>query len=219
METTEPQTKKAGAPRVIKRYANRKLYDTRDSRYVTLVQIAEYVRNGEDVQIIDNTSKEDLTHVTLAQIIYEEEKKGESDSRQGSIGTLRQFIQTGSQRLVETFRESPISKVFQRREDGAEAKSEAKSEPPPDEQKRAAPADEHKRNALLDKSREALEELQRIADDRLRLLVTSAIAPVHHLQSEVKRLQARIDELESRLVKAAQVKGKAPKGAKEDEKS
>ncbi len=209
MESTEPTTKKAGGQRVIKRYANRKLYDTRDSRYVTLVQIAEYVRNGEEVQIIDNTSKEDLTHVTLAQIIYEEEKKGEGDSRQGSIGTLRHFIQTGSQRLVDTFRESPISKVFHRREDGAEPKSEVKSDPPPDE---------HKRNALFDKSREALEELQRIADDRLRLLVTSAIAPVHHLQSEVKRLQARIDELESRLVKAAQPTGNPRKSPKEERK-
>ena len=53
-------------PRLIKRYANRKLYDTRDSRYVTLQQIAELVRDGEDVKIIDNKSKEDLTNVTLA---------------------------------------------------------------------------------------------------------------------------------------------------------
>ena len=58
--------------RVIKRYANRKLYDTQHSRYVTLEQIAEMVREGEDVRIIDNTSKEDLTSVTLAQIILEE---------------------------------------------------------------------------------------------------------------------------------------------------
>jgi polyhydroxyalkanoate synthesis repressor PhaR len=210
VDSTEPQTKKTAAQRVVKRYANRKLYDTRDSRYVTLVQIAEYVRNGEDVRIIDNTSKEDLTHVTLAQIIYEEEKKGEGDSRQGSIGTLRHFIQTGSQRLVDTFRESPISKVFHRREDGSEGRADVKSEPP---------VDEHKRNALLDKSREALEELQRIADDRLRSLVSSAIAPVHHLQSEVKRLQERIDELEARLVKASQVKVEARKGSKEEDKS
>lgn len=209
VENTEPQTKKAGGQRVVKRYANRKLYDTRDSRYVTLVQIAEYVRNGEDVKIIDNTSKEDLTHVTLAQIIYEEEKKGEGDSRQGSIGTLRQFIQTGSQRLVETFRESPISKVFQRRDEGAETKGDGAAEAPPDD---------HRRNALLDKSREALEELQRIADDRLRALVSSAIAPVHHLQAEVKRLQARIDDLEARLVKASQAKSDPRKIPKEDEK-
>ena len=53
-------------PRLIKRYANRKLYDTRASRYVTLPQIAQLVRSGEDVQIIDNVSKENLTSVTLA---------------------------------------------------------------------------------------------------------------------------------------------------------
>jgi len=61
--------------RVIKRYSNRKLYDTKDSRYVTLLQIAEMVRTGEEVQIIDNNTKEDLTEVTLAQIIYEEQKQ------------------------------------------------------------------------------------------------------------------------------------------------
>ena len=71
----------ATGPRLIKRYANRKLYDTRDSRYVTLQQIAEFVRRGDDVQIIDNKSKEDLTNVTLAQIIYEEEKKGGEGKR------------------------------------------------------------------------------------------------------------------------------------------
>ena len=47
--------------RVIKRYSNRKLYDTKDSRYVTLLQkIAEMVRGGEEVQIIDNNTKDDL---------------------------------------------------------------------------------------------------------------------------------------------------------------
>ena len=61
--------------RVIKRYANRKLYDTQHSCYVTLEQIAQMIRDGEDVRIIDNNSKEDLTSVTLAQIIFEEEKK------------------------------------------------------------------------------------------------------------------------------------------------
>ena len=76
-----PDTEVASAnPRVIKRYANRKLYDTRDSRYVTLPQIAELVRGGEDVQIIDNRTKENLTSVTLAQIIYESEKSAEASA-------------------------------------------------------------------------------------------------------------------------------------------
>ena len=62
--------------RVIKRYANRKLYDTRDSKYVTLDRIAELVRNGEEVKVVDNRTKRDLTKVTLAQIIYEEQRSG-----------------------------------------------------------------------------------------------------------------------------------------------
>ena len=74
--------------RVIKRYSNRKLYDTKDSRYVTLLQIAEMVRGGEEVQIIDNNTKEDLTEVTLAQIIYEEQKqKASSRNRTSSTST------------------------------------------------------------------------------------------------------------------------------------
>jgi polyhydroxyalkanoate synthesis repressor PhaR len=60
--------------RVIKRYSNRKLYDTKSSRYVTLLQIAQMVRSGEEVQIIDNRTKEDKTEVTLALIISEELK-------------------------------------------------------------------------------------------------------------------------------------------------
>jgi polyhydroxyalkanoate synthesis repressor PhaR len=62
-------------PKVIKRYTNRKLYDTVESRYVTLDEVADMVKEGVEVQIIDNRTKEDLTSVTLAQIVFEEEKK------------------------------------------------------------------------------------------------------------------------------------------------
>ena len=58
-------------PKVIKRYTNRKLYDTVESRYVTLDEIAQMIKAGAEVQIIDNRTKEDLTSVTLAQIIFE----------------------------------------------------------------------------------------------------------------------------------------------------
>ena len=49
----------SGPRRIIKRYSNRKLYDTKGSSYVTLLQIAEMIREGEEVQIIDNATKED----------------------------------------------------------------------------------------------------------------------------------------------------------------
>jgi len=60
---------------VIKRYPNRKLYDTEAKRYITLDGIAELIRKGENVQVIDHTTDEDLTAVTLTQIIFEQEKK------------------------------------------------------------------------------------------------------------------------------------------------
>ena len=62
-------------PRIIKRYHNRKLYDTRDSCYVTLEEIQDMIQSGEDIQVRDNNTNNDLTSVTLAQIIFEAEKK------------------------------------------------------------------------------------------------------------------------------------------------
>ena len=51
---------------LIKRYPNRKLYDTEAKQYVTLEQIAELIRSGKDVQVIDHESGEDLTALTLS---------------------------------------------------------------------------------------------------------------------------------------------------------
>lgn len=60
---------------VIKRYSNRKLYDTDSKRYVTLEDLAEFIRQGEEVRVVDHVTGEDLTSVTLLQVIFEEEKK------------------------------------------------------------------------------------------------------------------------------------------------
>ncbi|MCA9973149.1 MAG: hypothetical protein KC425_23180 [Anaerolineales bacterium] len=60
---------------VIKRYPNRKLYDTSVKRYITLEGIADLIRDGNEVQVVDHTTGEDLTTLTLTQIIFEQEKK------------------------------------------------------------------------------------------------------------------------------------------------
>ncbi len=60
---------------VIKRYPNRKLYDTEAKRYVTLGEIASSIREGQEVVVIDHATEEDLTAVTLSQIIFEQEKQ------------------------------------------------------------------------------------------------------------------------------------------------
>src|SRR5262249_26674390 len=96
-------------------------------RYVTLQQIATFVRDGEDVQIIDNATKEDLTNVTLAQIVYEQEKQGDS----GRARTLRGLIQLGSERLMSTFRDGPVGKLIARSARTASADKSLWDEPAP----------------------------------------------------------------------------------------
>jgi len=59
----------------IKRYPNRKFYDTEQKRYITLDDISERIRVGREVQVIDQNSGEDITSVVLTQIIFEQEKK------------------------------------------------------------------------------------------------------------------------------------------------
>lgn len=184
METTTEGGGAGSEPRLIKRYANRKLYDTRDSRYVTLQQIAELVRDGEDVKIIDNKSKEDLTNVTLAQIIYEEEKKGDSDVKRS---TLLSFIQDGQKRLIDSL-PAGLSKLV--RPDGKVPEGEA-----------AAPAEgeaEGEKKAAKGPL-ESFGELKGLADDRVRAILGGAMGHVQQLQGEVRRLQGRIEELEQKL--------------------
>jgi polyhydroxyalkanoate synthesis repressor PhaR len=85
-------------PKIIKRYQNRKLYDTSDSCYVTLEDISEMIKLGEDVEVIDNETKEDLTAVTLAQIIFEEQKR---KTHVLPLNTFTQIIQSGGETIKE----------------------------------------------------------------------------------------------------------------------
>lgn len=184
----------SATPRVIKRYANRKLYDTRDSRYVTLPQIAELVRGGEDVQIIDNRTKENLTSVTLAQIIYESEKSAEASARQG-VKTLRDFIQIGGEKLMAHLREGPVGRLM------------PKAPELPDIPELL----DRKRTQMVAPAIEALEELQRRADQSMRAILGGILAPLKELQSEIAKLQHRIEELESRLTRDRRSPEKAEK--------
>lgn len=83
-------------PKIIKRYQNRKLYDTQDSCYVILEDIRDMIKEGEDVQIIDNATKEDLTSVTLAQIILEEERKQKGVL---PLNIFKEIIQSGGEAI------------------------------------------------------------------------------------------------------------------------
>lgn len=192
--------------RVVKRYSNRKLYDTRESRYVTLLQIAEMVRAGEEVQIIDNATKDDLTEVTLAQIIYEEQKQ---HSRSVPLQTLRDLIHQRGEKLMSQLREGPLGRLLP----GETAEGGEEQQAVVDEHSTygGTPGKDEKKG-LLDKSREAFENIQTTIDERIRSALAS-FSPFQQLQQEVTRLTQRIEELEAKLGKKEA--GNKP-GAKKD---
>jgi len=167
--------------RIIKRYSSRKVYDTKDSRYVTLLQIAEMVRGGEEVQIIDNNTKDDLTEITLAQIIYEEQK---SHSRNVPLQTLRELIHTRTEKVLENLRDGPIGRLIPGGAKGSEEKVDVT-------QKEGKPT-------LVDQAKEKFEEVQHQLDERIRAILAS-FRPLQQLQHEVRRLNERIEELERKM--------------------
>lgn len=79
--------------KVIKRYANRKLYDTKQSRYITHDDIAKMIRANEELKVVDNRTKNDITAGTLTQIIFSAEQKA---AQYPSLFTLREIIQNGN---------------------------------------------------------------------------------------------------------------------------
>ncbi len=91
--------------RIIKRYSNRKLYDTKASHYVSLEDIIRLVRADEDVQVMDSRTGEDLTSVILAQAMAEEEK---SKGSVFSQDTLKELIKRGGESLDDILRTSRL---------------------------------------------------------------------------------------------------------------
>jgi polyhydroxyalkanoate synthesis repressor PhaR len=189
--------------RVIKRYSNRKLYDTKDSRYVTLLQIAEMVRGGEEVQIIDNNTKEDLTEVTLAQIIYEEQKQ-KASSRNVPLQTLKELIHQRTEKVLSDLREGPIGRLIPggkgelgKGEEGEAEVAAQQQEPEEPTVANNAPGGPGK-PSLVDRAKGTLEDWQHEIDERVKAVVPN-ILPWQQLQHEVKRLNARIEELEAKL--------------------
>ncbi|MCH9650033.1 MAG: polyhydroxyalkanoate synthesis regulator DNA-binding domain-containing protein [Deltaproteobacteria bacterium] len=85
--------------RVIKRYESRKLYDTEESRYVSLEDIAAWVREGQEVKVIDNASSADVTAQTLTQVILDEGRRG---TRFLPSELLHDLVRVGEQALTNS---------------------------------------------------------------------------------------------------------------------
>jgi polyhydroxyalkanoate synthesis repressor PhaR len=91
---------------LIKRYANRKLYNTESSRYITLRGISELVREGPDICVIDNETGEEITPIILSQILVDDQRENRGGDRDSAVsGTLlAELIQRGGDALYSLVR-------------------------------------------------------------------------------------------------------------------
>lgn len=200
--------------KVIKRYANRKLYDTERSCYVTLDEISNMIKDGEEVQVVDNKSKEDLTAVTLAQIIVEEEKK----VAKMPLKLLRSIIQSSNDALGDFYQKNIIDPAKSLRDDverkvegifkrdgkdakDAPAKDVATKDATPAKRDEAAsgdPAGESPVRAFVASTSEAFETWQKRIDEQVRDTV-QRMSTATTAGTEVDALRKRVRELEERL--------------------
>lgn len=187
--------------RLVKRYGNRKLYDVRKSRYITLEGIRGLVQQGEDVHVVDNENGEDLTGVTFAQIIYEAEKRTNGAL---SLPLLRWLIQRGDE-AVREFRLGV--------ERGREAFENVREAAEKGVQKLVGTGGHNGRTLIEDllvAPQRRLDELQHRIDTQVRQSVERV---THHpaFRSEIKRVERNISQLEKRI---GRITGAIPRPSK-----
>jgi len=104
-------------PRTIKKYANRRLYDTTASKHVTLDGIRELVASGEDVQVVDDTNGEDITRNVLMQIISEQEQGGGPILSNEMLMQLIRFYGNPMQGMMTQFLEQSVATFVNQQQD------------------------------------------------------------------------------------------------------
>lgn len=174
------------SPLLIKRYSNRKLYNTRESRYITLDELAELVKSGSNIRVVDNDSGEDLTGVTLSQILLENERKGR-DALPRPL--LVELIQKGDD-LFDVVKRSISSGVDLIADAGGDLERTvrrlvSRGELDPDEGETLV-------RRLADWVREGQSEIEGQIDQRIQQLARRFDVPA---RDEVDRLRASIDRL------------------------
>ena len=158
------------------------------------------IKTGDDVVILDNKSKEDLTSVTLAQIIFEEEKKKNSFL---PLQAMKNIIQSRGESITQWMNQAQkkVQDILPKKEGEEESQVEVSSgEPAPDEE----PGQVGQKSSALElkdwiaNSQKAIEEWQHKVDHRIRNVV-EGITPFAGLHKDVKILSERVGELEEKL--------------------
>lgn len=177
-------------PRIIKRYANRKLYDMSQSCYVTHEEIATLVRHGEEVRIIDNRTQEDLTSATLTQILLDEEKRVK---RPLPIDTLRNFFQTGGDFIQKKIKQ-PVASLREEAEEKVRRVFGRRDDRSPGEMSEASPAPPQATATAKPKPGESLKE----AIEERWLEIQHSLAQLD-FPKRIADLERRLEELEAEV--------------------
>lgn len=175
--------------RTIRRYANRKLYDTAESRYVTLQDVEALVRRGVEVRVIDNRTGEDVTQTALAQILCDAGRRGDPRYSLGNLLAL--FRRPDLEVRVREF--------LRRRGDGKSEPSGEPADPEPPSPPPPEPPEPVRHEVLASVIRRA-EEVQRRVDELVNQIV-SDLEPLRRMGAEVRRLDERLTALEKSLAR------------------
>ena len=186
--------------KLIKRYPNRKLYDTESSAYVTLEDIAAMVKAGREVKIMDHKTGTDITNVTMAQIVFEEEKRKKSVL---PIGTLKDLIQQRGEQVREfvdrIVHENPLQ----------HAKEEAEERMQQIIKKGESVREESSKffKEFVASYTKGLDDVQKRFDDRVREVgdrlasLPAAIGDIKLMAERLEQLEERLAEMEKRIDK------------------
>jgi polyhydroxyalkanoate synthesis repressor PhaR len=178
--------------RQIKKYANRKLYDMEEKRYVSLRGIAALVREGEDVQVLDNETGDDITSLILSQILREQERAGGLLPRplltalirrgSGGLAHLRGSLQSSLQALktLEEDLDQRIEALAQRGEISLSEAQELREEMAAGARERQAASEER--------------IVQEIQDSLVRLDVPTQ-TELEGLRSQLGQIETKVDSL------------------------
>jgi polyhydroxyalkanoate synthesis repressor PhaR len=190
--------------RTIKRYSNRKLYDTEDKRYITLEQIAVLVRENQDIKVIDNQTGEDLTTVTLSQILLEQEKRKETSLPKTFFTNL---IQRSVTQVKDAMKNIPS--YFD-----ASFASEQEVDANVDKMVQSGEVSQDEAKKLKDELRSRTASFKKKLDDMIERRVQDVLEKLNiPTKTEISKLNERLDEITRKFETILKDQGAPKSGA------
>lgn len=102
-------------PRIIKKYANRRLYDTKTSQYITLDDLKQLIISGHAVQVVDAKNKNDISREVLLQLVAEQESLGQPILNEAILTSLIRFYDHPMQKLASSYLEMALGQLQNQR--------------------------------------------------------------------------------------------------------